>query len=202
MLPLCEDCNLLFYRLHALKGLHLRMMKGLRLRMMALLSSELTRIGILALLGIWAISSVILFTWQHKLVAIPSCTWYDSIIVRGFRQDWLNEFTGADGASFARTSKCIRNLFLWSDDGSGSVSILEAYRALIAADYHPVRTVEFHWYSAEVCTLIKFSLPYAIMFQKEGGLLGSQAVAKDYEARSVNVIAMSQVCLLRVVANH
>ena len=28
---------------------------------------------------------------------------------------------------------------------------------------------------------------------KEGGLLGSQAVAKDYEARGVNVIAMSQV---------
>jgi len=61
------------------------------------------------------------------------------------------------------------------DDGSGSVSILEAFRGLIAADFHPVRTVEFHWYSAE-----------------EGGLLGSQAVAKDYEARSVNVLAMSQ----------
>ncbi|KAF9469071.1 hypothetical protein BDZ94DRAFT_1153202 [Collybia nuda] len=61
------------------------------------------------------------------------------------------------------------------DDGSGSVTILESYRALIAADFHPERTVEFHWYSAE-----------------EGGLLGSQAVAKDYEARSVNVIAMSQ----------
>jgi hypothetical protein len=28
---------------------------------------------------------------------------------------------------------------------------------------------------------------------KEGGLLGSQAVAKDYEAKGVNVIAMSQV---------
>lgn len=36
------------------------------------------------------------------------------------------------------------------DDGSGSVTILEAYRALIAADFHPERTVEFHWYSAEV----------------------------------------------------
>jgi leucyl aminopeptidase len=36
------------------------------------------------------------------------------------------------------------------DDGSGSISILEAYRALLAADFHPVRTVEFHWYSAEV----------------------------------------------------
>ncbi|KAL0949612.1 hypothetical protein HGRIS_009658 [Hohenbuehelia grisea] len=61
------------------------------------------------------------------------------------------------------------------DDGSGSVTILEAYRALIAADFRPVRPVEFHWYSAE-----------------EGGLLGSQAVATDYEARAVNVLAMSQ----------
>ncbi|KAJ3811819.1 peptidase [Lentinula lateritia] len=61
------------------------------------------------------------------------------------------------------------------DDGSGSVTILEAYRALLAADYRPVRTLEFHWYSAE-----------------EGGLLGSQAVAQDYAANSVNVLAMSQ----------
>jgi hypothetical protein len=37
------------------------------------------------------------------------------------------------------------------------------------------------------------------MFQKEGGLLGSQAVAKDYEARSVNVVAMNQVCLLLTI---
>lgn len=40
------------------------------------------------------------------------------------------------------------------------------------------------------------------MFQKEGGLLGSQAVAKDYEARSVNVLAMSQVCPLQDLANN
>lgn len=63
------------------------------------------------------------------------------------------------------------------DDGSGTMSILEAYRALLAADFHPVRTVEFQWYSAE-----------------EGGLLGSQAIAKDYEAKGINVMAMSQVC--------
>jgi len=61
------------------------------------------------------------------------------------------------------------------DDGSGSTTILESYRALLAANYRPVRNVEFQWYSAE-----------------EGGLLGSQAIAKDYEARNVNVIAMSQ----------
>jgi len=60
------------------------------------------------------------------------------------------------------------------DDGSGSVTILESYRALLAADFHPERSIEFHWYSAE-----------------EGGLLGSQAVAQAYEGR-VNVLAMSQ----------
>lgn len=41
------------------------------------------------------------------------------------------------------------------DDGSGSVTILEAYRALIAADFRPAKTVEFHWYSAEVCFLVR-----------------------------------------------
>lgn len=39
------------------------------------------------------------------------------------------------------------------DDGSGSVTILESYRALLASDFRPVRPVEFHWYSAEVCRL-------------------------------------------------
>jgi len=36
------------------------------------------------------------------------------------------------------------------DDGSGTVTILEAYRALLESDFRPNRTVEFHWYSAEV----------------------------------------------------
>ncbi|KAG9312813.1 hypothetical protein JVU11DRAFT_6229 [Chiua virens] len=62
------------------------------------------------------------------------------------------------------------------DDGSGTVTILEAYRSLLAAGFIPERPVEFHWYSAE-----------------EGGLLGSQAVAKAYNAKSVGVYAMSQV---------
>ncbi|KAH8113382.1 Zn-dependent exopeptidase [Phellopilus nigrolimitatus] len=61
------------------------------------------------------------------------------------------------------------------DDGSGTMSILEAYRGLILAGFAPKHTVEFHFYSAE-----------------EGGLLGSQAVARDYESRGVNVLAMSQ----------
>ncbi|KJA30105.1 hypothetical protein HYPSUDRAFT_210903 [Hypholoma sublateritium FD-334 SS-4] len=86
----------------------------------------------------------------------------DGVVIIGAHQDSTNmwPFLAAPGAD---------------DDGSGSVTILESYRALIAADFRPLRTVEFHWYSAE-----------------EGGLLGSQAVAKDYETRSVNVLAMSQ----------
>lgn len=46
------------------------------------------------------------------------------------------------------------------DDGSGSVTILEAYRGLIAADFHPVRTVEFHWYSAEVSPTVRLETTF------------------------------------------
>jgi bacterial leucyl aminopeptidase len=80
------------------------------------------------------------------------------------------------------------------DDGSGTVSILEAYRALITSDFRPVEHIEFHWYSAEVGSSMYSTTVFEIYaFPKEGGLLGSQAVAKDYEAKGVNVIAMSQV---------
>jgi leucyl aminopeptidase len=103
--------------------------------------------------------------WGQNTIIVRiegSSTTDDSIVVIGAHLDSTNiwPFLAAPGAD---------------DDGSGSVTIVEAYRGLIAADFHPVRPIEFHWYSAE-----------------EGGLLGSQAVAKDYEARSVNVLAMSQ----------
>lgn len=61
------------------------------------------------------------------------------------------------------------------DDGSGSVTILEAYRGLIVHGIRPKRNLEFHWYSAE-----------------EGGLLGSQAIAQSYSSDRVNVVAMIQ----------
>ncbi|KAG0336383.1 Leucine aminopeptidase 1 [Podila humilis] len=61
------------------------------------------------------------------------------------------------------------------DDGSGTVTILEVFRALVNTGFHPNRPVEFHWYSAE-----------------EAGLLGSQAVAKSYEKKGINVLAMIQ----------
>ncbi|OAK96321.1 Zn-dependent exopeptidase [Phaeosphaeriaceae sp. SRC1lsM3a] len=65
------------------------------------------------------------------------------------------------------------------DDGSGSVTILEALRVLltdsrIAAGQAP-NTIEFHWYAAE-----------------EAGLLGSQAVFTNYKNSGKVVKAMLQ----------
>ncbi|KAG0236627.1 Leucine aminopeptidase 1 [Actinomortierella wolfii] len=59
------------------------------------------------------------------------------------------------------------------DDGSGTITILEVFRAL------------FHWYSAE-----------------EGGLLGSQAVAKEYEKKGVDVLGMIHHDLTGYVGSH
>ncbi|KAJ2900256.1 hypothetical protein IWW38_000600 [Coemansia aciculifera] len=62
---------------------------------------------------------------------------------------WLPWFGRANGAD---------------DDGSGTVTILEAFRVLLQRGFAPRRAVEFHWYAGE-----------------EGGLLGSQDVALAYK---------------------
>lgn len=61
------------------------------------------------------------------------------------------------------------------DDGSGTVSILEAFRALVQSGFVPERPVEFHWYAGE-----------------EGGLLGSQEVVSEYKQLKKEVGAMIQ----------
>jgi leucyl aminopeptidase len=79
------------------------------------------------------------------------------------------------------------NLFLPSifaapgadDDGSGTVTILEALRVLLQdkdiAKGKAENTIEFHWYSAE-----------------EGGLLGSQAIFNSYAKEGRDIKAMLQ----------
>ncbi|KAJ1911016.1 hypothetical protein H4219_006071 [Mycoemilia scoparia] len=61
------------------------------------------------------------------------------------------------------------------DDGSGTVTILEAFRTLLVqlqqGNFRPQRTVEFHWYAGE-----------------EGGLLGSQDVAHYYRRHDRTVV--------------
>lgn len=62
------------------------------------------------------------------------------------------------------------------DDCSGTVSILEAFRVLAEAGFVPKNgPVEFHWYAAE-----------------EGGLLGSQAIARYKKEQGARIGAMME----------
>ncbi|KAK9468710.1 hypothetical protein V1512DRAFT_257723 [Lipomyces arxii] len=105
---------------------------------------------------------------QTSLIArIPGVNYgsaTDKTVVVGAHQDSINlifpSFFGAPGAD---------------DDGSGTVTILETFRALVQNGFTPNNTVEFHWYSAE-----------------EGGLLGSQAIFSEYAKRQIQVGAMLQ----------
>ncbi|KAK7223430.1 hypothetical protein V2G26_011433 [Clonostachys chloroleuca] len=58
------------------------------------------------------------------------------------------------------------------DNGSGTVTILEALRVLAEQGYKPKNTLEFHWYGGE-----------------EGGLLGSKDVYSQYKTQNKNVLA-------------
>lgn len=87
----------------------------------------------------------------------------DELVIVGAHQDSTNllPFLNAPGAD---------------DDGSGTVTNLEALSLLIASGFRPVNSsVEFHWYSAE-----------------EGGMLGSQAIATRYQKDGRSVRAMLQ----------
>jgi len=59
------------------------------------------------------------------------------------------------------------------DDGSGSVNLIESFRALLVAGFEPSTPVEFHWYAGE-----------------EGGLLGSADIADSYASAGTEVKAM------------
>jgi bacterial leucyl aminopeptidase len=104
---------------------------------------------------------------QNSVIAtIPGKS--NKTVVIGAHQDSINLFLpsilSAPGAD---------------DDGSGSVTILEALRVLLTSqDFskgNAENTVEFHWYSAE-----------------EGGLLGSQAIFSNYAKTGRDVKAMLQ----------
>ncbi|KAH8172477.1 peptidase family m28 domain-containing protein [Sarocladium implicatum] len=72
------------------------------------------------------------------------------------------------------------------DDGSGSVSILEAFRVLAESGFVPKDgPVEFHWYAAE-----------------EGGLLGSQPVARFMKESGRTVGAMMEFDMTAFVARN
>ncbi|EME79610.1 uncharacterized protein MYCFIDRAFT_51857 [Pseudocercospora fijiensis CIRAD86] len=104
---------------------------------------------------------------QNSIIAtLPGKS--EKTVVIGAHQDSINLFLpsilAAPGAD---------------DDGSGTVTILEALRVILEdkdiAQGKAENTLEFHWYSAE-----------------EGGLLGSQAIFNAYERDGRDVKAMLQ----------
>lgn len=104
---------------------------------------------------------------QNSIIAtIPGKS--NKTVVIGAHQDSINLFLpsilAAPGAD---------------DDGSGTVTIIEALRVLLTdkdiVAGKAANTIEFHWYSAE-----------------EGGLLGSQAIFSAYEKSGRDVKAMLQ----------
>lgn len=104
---------------------------------------------------------------QNSVIAtIPGKS--NKTVVIGAHQDSINlffpSFFAAPGAD---------------DDGSGTVTILEALRVLLQFEAvlkgNASNTIEFHWYSAE-----------------EGGLLGSQAIFTAYAKEGRDVKAMLQ----------
>lgn len=104
---------------------------------------------------------------QFSIIArIPGKS--NKTVVLGAHQDSINLFLpsilAAPGAD---------------DDGSGTVTILEALRGLLQSDTvaqgKAPNTIEFHWYSAE-----------------EGGMLGSQAIFSQYKQERRDIKAMLQ----------
>jgi leucyl aminopeptidase len=61
------------------------------------------------------------------------------------------------------------------DDASGIATITEVLKIALHMGYHPLRTVQFMAYAAE-----------------EGGLLGSQDIAADYNQQNINVVGVVQ----------
>ncbi|KOS23290.1 Leucine aminopeptidase 1 [Escovopsis weberi] len=106
--------------------------------------------------------------WKQKSVIVTIPGRSNDTVVIGAHQDstnlWLPTVLAAPGAD---------------DDGSGTVTIMEVLRALLASEAvragEAANTIEFHWYSAE-----------------EAGLLGSQDVFAEYAAQGRRVKAMLQ----------
>ncbi len=107
-------------------------------------------------------------TWTQKsvILTITGTDNANEVVVLGAHLDSINasntsETGRAPGAD---------------DDASGIASLTEALRAMIAANYHPRRTIKMIGYSAE-----------------EVGLRGSQAIAQSFKNSGVNVVGVMQL---------
>ncbi|ETV74152.1 hypothetical protein H257_11117 [Aphanomyces astaci] len=108
---------------------------------------------------------------QYSVIARvePTTVVKDDIIILSSHQDSINKKDRRDLVK--------RNIAPGADDdGSGTVTILESLKYLLATpEWTPIRPVEFHWYAAE-----------------EVGLKGSRAVAAEYAKANTAVYAQMQ----------
>jgi leucyl aminopeptidase len=104
--------------------------------------------------------------WEQPSVVmtIPGTTKANEVVVIGGH---------IDSISLARANGTAPGA---DDDASGIATITEVARVLLQADYRPARTLVFMGYAAE-----------------EVGLRGSQALARDYQKRGVNVVGALQL---------
>ena len=105
--------------------------------------------------------------WEQPSVVmtIPGTTKANEVVVIGGHLDSISMLGGKNGRAPGA-----------DDDASGIATITEVIRVLLAANYHPARTLVFVGYAAE-----------------EVGLRGSQAIAADFKKRGVNVVGALQL---------
>lgn len=104
--------------------------------------------------------------WEQPSVVmtIPGTTTPNEVVILGGHIDSISLQRSAGTAPGA------------DDDASGIATLTEVARVLLAADYRPARTLVFMGYAAE-----------------EVGLRGSQALARDYQKRGVDVVGAIQL---------
>ncbi|OXA47472.1 probable leucine aminopeptidase 1 [Folsomia candida] len=115
--------------------------------------------------GVTSVNKV-LHSWpQNSVIAKiegSDPTLKSEVLIFGAHQDTINSRNPSAGIAPGS-----------DDNASGSVTLLESLRVLLAAGVVPKRSIEFQWYAAE-----------------EVGLRGSGDIAQAYSNQQVNVIGM------------
>jgi bacterial leucyl aminopeptidase len=104
------------------------------------------------------------FGQKSVILTIPGSTLANEVVVLGAHEDSI-----APGGSTSTAPGA-------DDDASGIATLTEVLHALIAKNFHPLRTINIMAYAAE-----------------EVGLVGSQEIVDDFKNRGVNVVGVMQL---------
>ncbi|MBA2605936.1 MAG: M20/M25/M40 family metallo-hydrolase [Acidobacteria bacterium] len=100
------------------------------------------------------------------ILTVQGTTFPNEVVVLGAHQDSINRSGGGETGNAPGAD----------DDASGIANLTEAIRVIVEKKFRPKRTVKFMAYAAE-----------------EIGLVGSNAIAADFQSRGVNVIGVLQL---------